>query len=275
MSGRATRSRSRPQLTAAARLAFLYFRVGAMNELQYRANFFLQLAQSVLEIGMGLVALALVFSRTEELEGWSRPELLVVMGVFFAMGGVIRTFIQPNMHRLMSDVRLGTLDYVLTKPEDAQVLVSVREVRVWQLTDVVIGAAIVAWGIVDLQGSVGVGDAFAFVGLLALGAVMVYCFWLILTTGAFWFVRMDEIQELFDGVYRAGQYPVEIYPGWLRMGVTFLVPLAFAVTVPAQSVTSRLTIGNVLLAFAVAAGLLVLSRWVWRRGLRRYSGASA
>jgi ABC-2 type transport system permease protein len=86
---------------------------------------------------------------------------------------------------------------------------------------------------------------------------------------------MDEIQELFDGVYRAGQYPVEIYPGWLRMGVTFLVPLAFAVTVPAQSVTSRLTIGNVLLAFALAAGLLVLSRWIWRRGLRRYSGASA
>jgi ABC-2 type transport system permease protein len=266
---------ARPHPGAAARLAFLFFRVGALNELQYRANFFLQLAQSVLEIGMGLVALALVFSRTDELEGWSRPELLVVMGIFFAMGGIIRTFIQPNMQRLMTDVRLGTLDYVLTKPEDAQVLVSVREVRVWQLTDVVIGGVIVAWGIIDLQGSVGVGDAFAFVGLLALGAVMVYCFWLILTTGAFWFVRMDEIQELFDGVYRAGQYPVEIYPGWLRMGVTFLVPLAFAVTVPAQSVTSRLTIGNVLLAFGLAAGLILLSRWFWRRGLRRYSGASA
>ena len=43
------------------------------------------------------------------------------------MGGLIQTVIQPNMERLMEDVQQGTLDYVLTKPDDAQLLVSVRE----------------------------------------------------------------------------------------------------------------------------------------------------
>ena len=46
-----------------------------------------------------------------------------------------------------------------------------------------------------------------------------------LTTGAFWFVRMEQLQELFTGLYRAGQYPVGIYPGWLRFTLSFLVPL--------------------------------------------------
>ena len=59
------------------------------------------------------------------------------MGVFTLVGGIIGTFIQPNMERLIDDVRQGTLDYVLTKPDDAQVLVSVREIRIWQLVDVV------------------------------------------------------------------------------------------------------------------------------------------
>ena len=33
---------------------------------------------------------------------------------------------------------------------------------------------------------------------------------------------------------------MSIYPVWLRIGVTFLVPIAFAITVPAEAVTSRL-----------------------------------
>jgi ABC-2 type transport system permease protein len=41
-------------------------------------------------------------------------------------------------------------------------------------------------------------------------------------------------------LYRAGKYPIAMYPGWLRIGLTFLVPLAFAVTVPAEAITSRL-----------------------------------
>ena len=42
----------------ALRLAWLYFRVGSMNELQYRANFFLQLLQSAVAVVTALVVLA-------------------------------------------------------------------------------------------------------------------------------------------------------------------------------------------------------------------------
>ncbi len=50
---------------------------------------------------------------------------------------------------------------------------------------------------------------------------------------------MDHVNELFEGVFQTGRFPVGIYPGWLRFSVTFLVPIAFAVTVPAEAVTSR------------------------------------
>ena len=64
--------------------------------------------------------------------------------------------------------------------------------------------------------------------LLFSGLVSIYCFWLMLASASFWLVRINEVQELFDGLFRAGQYPVGIYPGWLRYGLTFIVPLAFA-----------------------------------------------
>ena len=86
--------------------------------------------------------LALVFSQDDDLNGWSHAELLAVMGVYTLVGGIIGTFIQPNMERLIDDVRQGTLDYVLTKPDDSQVLVSVREIRIWHLVDVVVGIVV-------------------------------------------------------------------------------------------------------------------------------------
>ncbi len=253
----------------------LFFRIGALNELQYRANLAVQLFQSAISLFTGLAVIGLVFSQTPELNGWSQPELLAVFGVHILMGGVIGTLIQPNMTRLMNDVRAGKLDFILTKPEDAQVLVSVREVRIWQMVDGIVGLVVLAIAIRQLESGLGIVQVLSFLVALLLGGLMIYCFWLVITTGAFWIIRMDEVHEMFEGIYQSGRWPVTIYPGWLRISLTFLVPIAFAVTVPAEALTSRLTPETLALAAAFAAVLLGFTRWFWRTGLRHYSGASA
>jgi viologen exporter family transport system permease protein len=253
----------------------VFFRVGAMNELQYRANFAVQVFQSTIALVTGLAVLALVFGQTTNLAGWSQSELLAVMGVHILMGGVIGCAIQPNMERLMGDVRQGTLDFILTKPEDAQVLISVREFRIWMLVDVVVGSVVLAVAMIQIQGSIGLPTALGFAFALLLGATMIYCFWLILTTAAFWIIRMDEIHELWHGIYDSGRWPVTVYPGWLRISLTFLVPIAFAVTVPAEVLTGRLTVETLAIAVVFAVALVLFSRWWWRFGLKHYAGASA
>lgn len=257
------------------RLGLLFFKVGVLNELQYRVNFVVSLLQSAIALTTGLVVIALVYAHTDDLNGWSQPELLCVLGIQILMGGVIKSYIQPNMTRLIEDVREGKLDFALTKPEDAQVLVSVREVRIWQVVDVVSGLAVLAVGLSRITAEIGALDALAFAVALFVGAVLVYCFWLVMATGAFWIVNMWHAVELFDGIYMTGRFPVGIYPGWLRYSVTFLVPIAFAVTVPAEALTSRLEWQTLALAVGFAVALFAFTRWFWRFGLRRYSGASA
>jgi ABC-2 type transport system permease protein len=266
----ARRERLRP-----LKVAWLFFRVGVMSELQYRVNFFLQLLQSLVALGTGLAVLAVVFSHTTQLAGWTRPQLLALMGIHLMMGGVIHTFVQPNMERLMEDVRRGTLDHLLTKPEDGQVMVSVREIRIWQAVDILLGLGVLIVALGQLKGGVGVLDALGFVVALVLGAIMVYCFWLIISIGVFWIIRLEWVGNLFDGIYATGRWPIGIYPIGLRATLTYLVPVAFAVTVPAQALTGRLTVANLATAAIFAAALLVFTRWFWRVGLRHYSGASA
>ncbi len=154
-------------------------------------------------------------------------------------------------------------------------MISVREFRLWQLTDVVMGLIVIGVALYELQFAVGLRQALAFAFALVCGSAMIYSFWLMLTTAAFWVVRIDEMVNLFQGVYAAGRWPVGVYPDWLRTGLTFIVPVAFAVTVPAEALTNRLTPQTLFGAVVLAIALLVVSRWFWRRGLRAYSGASA
>jgi ABC-2 type transport system permease protein len=80
---------------------------------------------------------------------------------------------------------------------------------------------------------------------------------------------------IFSSMYEAGRWPVGFYPRWLRFMLTFLIPVAFATTVPAQALAGRLSLDKLAGAYALAAALAVLSRIFWRVGVRRYSSASS
>jgi ABC-2 type transport system permease protein len=257
------------------RLTWVHLRVAVMNELQYRANFFIQLFESVVLVATGLIALAVIFDHTSDLNGWTRPELMVVMGVYTMVGGIIGFAIEPNMGRVLTDIHQGTFDYVLTKPVDAQLLSSVRQFHLWRLIDVGVGLGVIAWGLVRMEGSLGADEAAGFVLTLVAGTILIYCLWLIVTAGAFWVVRMEMIQDLFTGLYRAGQYPVTVYPIGLKLVLTYLVPIGFAVTVPAESLTGRLTWTRLAATAVFLVAVFVVTRLVWRAGTRHYSGASA
>lgn len=257
------------------RLIWTYLRLSALNELQYRANLLLQLFNSVLGLGIGLAGLALVFYHTDSLAGWGPLELLVVVGVHTLIGGVVRSVIQPNMYQIAEAVQEGTLDYILTKPEDSQLLVSFTRFEMWKLIDVIVGLGVLTYAVIQLGEDIGLGEAAAFGILLLSGALIFYSFWLAIATTSFWVVRTWAMYEMFDRLYQAGRWPVGIYPTWLRLGLTFLVPVAFAVTVPAEALTDRLSPLTLGLALGMSALAIAAARWFWHFGLRHYSGASA
>jgi ABC-2 type transport system permease protein len=257
------------------RLFFTFFRVSVLNETAYRVNFFVQLFQSVLELGTALAGLAVIFTYTQSLGGWRPDEMLALVGVYFLIGAVISLVIQPGMSALINSVRDGTLDFTLTKPEDAQLLVSIQKVAVFSLIDLLMGFGVLVAALVRLGRAIGMGQAVEFIGMLLAGSVIVYSFWLILASLSFWLVRVENLLEIFQSMFQAGRWPVSLYPGWLRFALTFIVPVAFATTVPAEALTGRLSGLTLWGAIGLAGVLFMLARLVWQLGLRRYSGASA
>src|SRR5258708_8157170 len=79
----------------------------------------------------------------------------------------------------------------------------------------------------------------AFLLLLAAAMAIVYAICLMLATLAFWVVKVDNMSELFFAFFAAGRFPVSAFPAWVRLLLTFVVPIAFITTVPAAAPIAR------------------------------------
>jgi ABC-2 type transport system permease protein len=257
------------------RLFWLFVKTSVLNDTEYRADFFGQILVTLLGIGTQLAAVWVIFIHTPNLAGWSLPQVLVLLGVYNFMSGFIGALIAPNMRQMMEDVRQGTLDFALLKPVDSQFLVSVRQFVIWRLTDIVLGIALAVYASLQLAHQLSLREAIEFPLMLLCGAVIVYSFWLILATTAFWFTRIDNLEMIFWNLFEAGRYPIDVYPIYIRNFLTFGVPLAFITTLPARALGRGLDAQTVALAALLAAAMALVSAWFWRVGLRRYGSASS
>src|SRR5919197_3199329 len=245
----------------AARLLWLFVRLGVQQELAYRGNLAGQAVLSGTNLAASLAFLAVVYGRTESLAGWRPPELLALWGVFHVLTGLLGAVVQPSLQRLVEDVHRGAFDHTLAKPIDAQLLASVQQVQVWRLLDTGLGVALLAVALVRLPARVGPKQALAFAVTLLLGGAMAYSCCLALATLVFWLVRIENVLLAFLTFWEAGRWPVSLYPDWLRAGLTVLVPVAFATTVPAEALRGRLEPATLVAAAAFARWPLLASRW--------------
>jgi ABC-2 type transport system permease protein len=163
----------------------------------------------------------------------------------------------------------------LTKPVNAQFISSLRNIIVWRLVDVIIGLGLIMYALGELHVSPTFDQIVFFGGMLISGTVIVYSIWLVMVSLAFWFVKIDNITELFYAFYEAGRYPVTIYRGAVRVLLTYLVPIAFVTTFPASALLGRLDQTTMLIGFVFAVGLFILSNRFWNFALRYYSSASS
>jgi ABC-2 type transport system permease protein len=112
--------------------------------------------------------------------------------------------------------------------------------------------------------------------LLALsGVIIIYSLWIVLIALTFWFTKFDNNVTILQALLDAGRYPSTVYPVWLRIIVTFLVPIAVATTVPLQALRGELEAGRIVMFLVIGVVSFIVASRVWKAGLKRYSGASS
>lgn len=257
------------------KLLSAFLKVNIQMSLAYRADTVVNILLNVMWLGWELLSLGIIFNNTQTIGGWGFGELIALLGVFRLVHTLMIALVWPNTEKFNQSIRDGSMDYTLLQPVNSMFLVTFSRITVWRAWDLVLAAVLIVVGI-NLAGETTTPiQILAFLVLTASGALIIYSLWIVLIALTFWFTKFDNNVTILQALMDTGRYPVTVYPWWMRILVTFIIPIAVATTVPLQGLRGELTIGRVLMFIAIGVASFLVASQAWKAGLKKYSGASS
>lgn len=252
------------------------FKINLQQELAYRVDTLVNILTSIMWLGWELAGLSIIFANTTNIAGWRIGDILVLLGVFRVINTFMGAIVWPNTEKFNQGIRDGTLDYTFLQPMNSQFMVSLSRIVIWQGWNVFLGLGLIAAGLFVVGGELpSLANSATFVLLATSGGLIIYSLWIALIALTFWFTKFDNNVTLIQALVDTGRYPSMVYPPWLQVIVTFVVPIALATTVPVQALRGEVAWWQAALALLASLIAAVLSSRLWKAGVRRYSGASA
>ncbi len=254
-----------------------FLKVSTQAEMAYRANFFIRLLNSLLNLGTGVLSLIVIFNQVEMLQGWDLPSALGLLGIYLLLNALRSLFISPSLESVAGmdgEIWKGTFDFTLLRPVNKQFLVSFRHWRVFALFDLVLALGILGYAIRLMATTITLGALLSFGTTLLAGVTLLYAALLAFSALVFWnsgFLFTWVINDLFQ----LARYPVGLYPGWLQLILTWIIPVGLMTTIPAQALSGQLSPLMLILTLIFSLGALLGASWLFRVGLEKYASASS
>ena len=254
-----------------------FIQVSFLEEAAYRSNFFISIFSSILNLVTGILGIAILYGQIQTVNGWGVFETMALLGVYLIVSALRGLFIGPGLEALAGmdgEIWAGKFDFVLLRPLNTQTFVSLRKWRLFSLFDLFLGVGVLVTAAVNLgSGVTGVNLALFLLTLIS-GLTILYAILLIFSALVFWSPGV-LFTWIFDGLFQMSRYPMGMYPGWLKMALTWIVPVGMITTIPAEALTGALNPWMAAASLALAAVLLAVGSFLFRTGLRRYSSASS
>jgi ABC-2 type transport system permease protein len=257
------------------KLLSAFLKVNIQMSLAYRADTVVNILLNLMWLGWELLSLSIIFNNTETIGGWDFGELIALLGVFRLVHTFMMALIWPNTEKFNQSIRDGSMDYTLLQPINSMFLVTFSRISVWRAWDLILAFILIAIGL-NMSGDTTTPlQILTFILLIISGAIVIYSLWIVLIALTFWFTKFDNNVTILQALLDAGRYPVTVYPVWLRILVTFIIPIAVATTIPLQGLRGDLTISRVAMFIAIGIVSFLIASQVWKAGLKQYSGASS
>lgn len=243
--------------------------------MQYRLDFVLNGALSLLWTATGLVPFYVAFHERPPVAGWTYESALVVVAIFTMLKAVLDGAVNPSLLTVVDQIRMGTFDFVLLKPADAQFLVSTTKFNVFHIVDILAGIGLSIWAFVQMGHTPSMANILSAMTMLGAGTVLLYSIWILVISAAFWVIKVDNLAYLFSSIFDFARWPVTVFKGIWRILFTFVLPIGIMTTYPAEALLGTLTLPVFLGTVAGAALFALVARIVWTQALGHYTSASS
>lgn len=252
-------------------------RYSVIHEMQFKVNFLLWIVVECLWFGLQLAFMAVLYAHTDSIAGWSRWEVVLLLGCNQIVQQLFHVFFVTNLSNLSELIRRGTLDLLILQPLNLRFLVSVKKFEIGNVANALLGAVVVGWALGKLGYWPTLLEWLGFGVVCLAGLLIHYSLTFMLACVAFWVVRAQGILWAYYNLFNIARLPADAFPrGIYRTVFTWVLPMLLVSNVPARLLAGTLTSPGPLLALVGIAGVsFALSEAIWRWALKHYTSASA
>jgi ABC-2 type transport system permease protein len=256
----------------------LYLRlVGARvrSQLQYRLSFTLDLASAFFISFIDFLAVIFLFSHLPRLAGWSLAEIAFFYGIA-NMAFALSDLIVGHLDTFGQMIKTGSFDLMLVRPVGSLYQVLSSDLQMRRVGRIMQGLVVLLYAVSRL----GISWSLAKIGMVALmvvtGTAIYSSIWIVGSSIAFFTVEIREMTNAFTyGGSFLASYPVNIFGGWTRRLMAFVIPLAFVSYFPGLFVLGHRDPIGAPEAFRfcaplVAITVVLIANRAWRFGVRHY-----
>ncbi|MDA2068153.1 ABC transporter permease [Bacillus cereus] len=245
------------------------------QDMEFRPNFIAAVFSSLLWVLVPIILFKAIYGHVDSVAGWSWEGMIILLGTYVIIDSVMMGLMVNNMGELQDDIIEGNLDTYLTKPIDSQFYASFRRINFPQLTNIISGIFIVVYGYLTSNIQFNLKNLALYILLLATGMIIYYSIWFIWTTSAFWWPSNEHRDSLFLNNIIIARFPIDIFNGGIGFIFKTVVPLAIIAN-PASMVLIGKSDWNILkISLFTAVIFLIISRIVWKLGLKSYSSTGS
>ena len=252
-----------------------FWETALASQLEYKSNIIIELLSFSVSLIGSIFILSLFFNEGNKLGGWTWEEALVVQGVYTFLNGIFNTFLKPNLSEIIKHVREGTLDFIILKPIDSQFCLSTRTFTPGGIPEIIVGLFLAIFAATKAVNNILFWTPLIFILTLILGVLILYSLWFITATTSIWFVQTLSTSEVLRAFLTAGRFPSSAYPLNIRLIFTFVFPITFITTIPAEAILGKISVLNLLFSALIALTFFLFSRIFWRYSLKNYTSASS
>ncbi|MHB8078049.1 MAG: ABC transporter permease [Candidatus Krumholzibacteriia bacterium] len=253
-----------------------YFTQFLKMRLAYRVDFAIDLFANLVQAGVQLVILAVLFARVPALRGWSYEQVLFIYGFSLLPLGLFN-IVSTNLYRFGERYVIeGHFDRVLLRPINPLAQIMFEEFNLAGVNEIAVGIGVMAHAAARLGLAWSPLDLGLFLLLAASAAGIFTGIFLGLTSVSFWFEDRLGLAPPVYNIIRFSRYPLSIFSPLVRLFLTFVLPFAWVAFYPATWFVGgpevrRLALLTPLVGAAVFGGAYVL----WSRGVRRYASTGS
>lgn len=199
--------------------------------LEYRADFIVGFISFFLIQFSGLFFLYIVFKQIPILDGWNLNELILMYGIFQLPRAIDHTF-TDYIWRMPGFVRMGEFDRYLVRPINPffQLIAQKLDYNALGELAIGIGAIVYAWSRLEID--------FNLISLLVISTYVIFgsliytAVKLFFGSISFYTMVAFPIMSASYSMSKYAQYPLSIYPGWLKKILHYFLPFAFTAYYP-------------------------------------------